>query len=52
MLQGREAQIEAINETFEQAKEQPRHPTKPELQPMQIMPVLPDFAVRGVKMKS
>ncbi len=40
---GREQQIEVIEESFRAAKLRPKHLTKPELEPVEILPLLPDF---------
>ncbi|GAX79498.1 hypothetical protein CEUSTIGMA_g6939.t1 [Chlamydomonas eustigma] len=39
----REAQIHAIEDTFEAARQPPVHQTKPHLTPVEVLPVLPDF---------
>ena len=38
---GREGQIKYIEETFRAAREKPVHPTKPDLQPVEVLPILP-----------
>ncbi|KAK9809112.1 hypothetical protein WJX72_009485 [[Myrmecia] bisecta] len=43
LIEDREAQIAAIEASFEAAKHAPVHHTKPELQPVAILPVLPTF---------
>ncbi|KAL4186832.1 hypothetical protein AMTRI_Chr09g36040 [Amborella trichopoda] len=42
-LNNREKQIQAIEESFKASKLPPIHQTKPGLQPVEIMPLLPDF---------
>ena len=34
--------LKAVDDTFEAAKEEPVHPSKPELRPVEILPVFPD----------
>lgn len=43
----RQQQIEAIEESFRAAKQLPKHLTKPELEPVEILPLLPDFERMG-----
>ena len=47
-LQDKEAQIVAIEQTFEDAQAVPKHPTKPGVTPVEVLPVLPDFKVGDV----
>jgi hypothetical protein len=39
----RDQQIQAIEESFRLSKLMPVHQTKPELEPVEIIPLLPDF---------
>ena len=39
----REQQIEVIEESFRAAKLRPKHLTKPELEAVEILPLVPDF---------
>lgn len=43
----REQQVEVIEESFRAAKLRPKHLTKPELEPVEILPLLPDFERMG-----
>ena len=42
----KDGQIQAIERTFAEARATPVHPSKPHLQPVEVLPVLPDFDVR------
>ncbi|KAK1327196.1 hypothetical protein QJS10_CPA01g00522 [Acorus calamus] len=42
-LNSREKQIQAIEESFKASKLRPVHQTNPKLQPVEILPLLPDF---------
>ena len=45
----RDAQIQAIEKTFEEAKKEiTKHHTKPNVQPVEIMPIFPDFKVGSI----
>lgn len=39
----RDKQIEAIEESFRAAKLRPVHQTNPRLEPVEVLPLLPDF---------
>ena len=42
----RDAQIQAIEKTFEEAKKEiTKHHTKPNVHPVEVMPIFPDFKV-------
>jgi hypothetical protein len=43
LYMGRDQQIQAIEESFRLSKLMPVHQTKPELEPVEIIPLLPDF---------
>lgn len=45
----REKQIRSIEESFRVAKQRPVHQTKPALEPVEILPLLPDFDRLGDK---
>ncbi|KAF3796679.1 PAF1-like protein [Nymphaea thermarum] len=42
-LNNRDKQIQAIEESFKASKSRPVHQTKPQLEPVEIWPLLPDF---------
>jgi RNA polymerase II-associated factor 1 len=39
----KDAQVAAIEESFSAMEEPPVHPSKPELRPVEVLPILPDF---------
>ncbi|XP_024530396.1 protein PAF1 homolog isoform X1 [Selaginella moellendorffii] len=46
-INDRDHQIQAIEETFRVSKMEPVHQTKPELKPVEVLPLLPDFSRCG-----
>ena len=44
-----EDEVKAIEQTFLDAQQVPKHPTNPSLHPLEVLPIFPDFDLWGIK---